>query len=167
MQGALIELVTQLYAWMREETLESLLPKDDLIELFAELRQNPDNLVMLRDELDLVWMKLTERLASETRSTRQILGDENTAELLEYAGNVDSVYDPVTIKALLGAPVFESMIGGVLYEAIFMVSLLLNAFHRLKNTHLYCISLHLFPFRLERICCSVFAAGRFDREYHQ
>lgn len=64
------------------------------------------------------WTYLYKMTQDEKQSIKKIIGDENSKKLLNAVESVD-VYDPSTIRAFVQTPVFESMLGGILYEGIF------------------------------------------------
>ena len=112
-------LFKNVYEWLTRETLDSLAPREELIAMLIELRTNEENEKELFELFDIAWTKFSAQVAEENRSLTEILGPTSSGELLDYVESID-IYDPITVKALLGSPVFESMMGSILYEAIFM-----------------------------------------------
>jgi hypothetical protein len=64
--------------WIKDENLESLLPKDDALAICNELLSNKS---LIDDSEALVeenWDKIENRIRNENRSAKEILGEETT-----------------------------------------------------------------------------------------
>lgn len=98
--------------------LESILPEQDLLLILGELLSSKD---LIEDTEALVvtnWFKLEDRLRSEDRSIRQLLGEETTQRLLRSVGNIDG-YDPDAVKAFLASDAISNLLTKLLYDGIY------------------------------------------------
>lgn len=73
---------------------------------------------VLQQQYNQTWDKFFDQVTTESRSLKQILGNELSSRLLASVESTD-IYDPTTVQAFLKNPVFESMLGSILYEGIF------------------------------------------------
>jgi len=104
--------------WAKTESLESLLPKEDLFAILSELQSNP---LLINDSEELVsknWESLERKLQSEERTVRQIIGEQTTERLLRSVQNLNE-YDPDAVKAFLGSEAVNTLFARVLYDGIF------------------------------------------------
>jgi hypothetical protein len=67
---------------------------------------------------DSAWNKLLTTISSESRDARIIIGPKATNKVLDFIEATD-LYDKQSAHAFLSSPIFESMLGSILYEAIY------------------------------------------------
>lgn len=72
----------------------------------------------VKTQYDELWDYLLDLTANEKRSLKDILGQDSAERLLQQIEQLD-IYDPATVRSFIQTPVFESMLGGILYEGIF------------------------------------------------
>ena len=110
--------ITKLYSWFQRESLATLLPKKDALNIIIELRENEEAMLSLYQQYNTSWETLAEQISTEKRSLKEILGPEISTKLLQSVESTD-IYDPTTVQSFIKNPVFESMLGAILYEGIF------------------------------------------------
>ena len=111
-------LVDFFQIWIREESLESLLPKTSMFKVIDELKNNTILWERSKSRYNELMLEYEAKLRNEKRTLQAILGEAATKEILKSSENLD-IYDPQTVKAFMGSQAIELMIGGILYEAIF------------------------------------------------
>eukprot|EP01036_Dinobryon_divergens_P029227 gene29227-38295_t len=110
--------ISKLYTWLQTESLSALLPKSDALNIIQELRANDDAMLSLYRQYNTLWETLFQQIAAEKRSVKEILGPELSSKILKSVESTD-LYDPATVQSFVKNPVFESMLGSILYEGIF------------------------------------------------
>ena len=111
-------IAVPVYSYLKSESLSSVLSKSDLLLIIDEVQSNPEVMEDMNSIYGKYWQYIYTSTAKENKSLKEIIGSENCEKLLSTVESVD-VYDPKTIRAFLQTPVFESMLGGILYEGIF------------------------------------------------
>jgi hypothetical protein len=112
------EIFQNFYIWLQKESISSLVPQEDLIQVITEVRGNKETLDDLKVEYEKIWDYFENEFRNEKRTLKQLLGKGYTEKLLSAVEKAD-VYDPATVRAFIQTPVFEDMLGGILYEGIF------------------------------------------------
>lgn len=112
-------VVDSVTGWLTKESFEQLYPQPLLKRTLEELNGNKEYLEQNRLTFEKYWDKLAEIWAKEKRSLRTLLGDKTVNSLLLRIEGFD-IYEPTTVTAFLQAPAFEEMMGGILYEGIFL-----------------------------------------------
>ncbi len=105
------------YDWIRKESLPSLISQSDMARMIQEIRSNPAFMHQLKGEYEYGWTKITQIMDNEDRTMKEILGSDITNKILAYVEGLD-IYEPNTVRTFLSNPVFESMLGSILYEGI-------------------------------------------------
>ena len=120
-------------AWAEQETVESLIPKEDAVAIVSELINN-DELTKESEELVLdYWKKLEKRLKDEKRSIGEILGTETVDTLLKSVKNINQ-YDSESVRAFLGSKAMNSLFAKVLYDGIFEFFQVIDVFGNIVNS---------------------------------
>lgn len=104
--------------WIASEQLDSFLPKNDAIMILKELLADES---LLDDSEQLVtknWNSLQKRILEETRSVRELLGDETSDRLLKSVQQISN-YDPDAVKAFLESDAISALFSKVLFDGIF------------------------------------------------
>lgn len=112
-----INLLNSLELWISKQTLTSIYPYEKVQALVYSIKLNSSR-TALEPTFDLYWKEAEQFIATENRPLKTILGTELTAKILNTVENTD-IYEPSAVRSFLQAPVFEKMIGGILYEGIF------------------------------------------------
>ena len=113
---SVVESVT---GWLTKESLQQLYPQPLLKQTLEELNGNKEFLEQNRPTFEKYWDKIEESIRKEKRSLRSLLGEKTVNSLLIRIEAFD-IYEPTTVRAFLQAPAFEEMLGGILYEGIFL-----------------------------------------------
>lgn len=106
------------YDWIKKESLSTLIPQDSFINVLNEIKSNEVSIENVEKQYEFYFDKLIKYLINEKRSIKEIIGEELTTKLLKSVESVD-LYEPTVVRSFLQAPVFESMLGAILYEGIF------------------------------------------------
>ena len=110
-------LLDALDDWLREQTVASVLSKDQAKALLADLRDDRRFWAQQRRQFSLLWVSVEEGMRSEDRPLRSVLGPATTSRLLDALEQMDD--DPALVNAVLRSEVVERLLGHVLYEGIF------------------------------------------------
>ena len=102
--------------WVRTETLESILPRDDAVAIISELLNNEQLIDATELQTNKNWDSLEQRFRSEDRSMSDIIGKPATERLLRSVERFE--YDPETVRAFLGSDAINNLFAVVLYDAI-------------------------------------------------
>ena len=119
--------------WFKQETLESLLPKEDALAIISELLSDD---ALIDDSEILVkrnWESFEKRLQEETRSCSDILGEESTERILNAVQSLDS-YDPQSVRAFLSSDAVNNLFGKILYDGIFEFFQKIDVFGNIVNS---------------------------------
>jgi hypothetical protein len=118
--------------WFKEESLESLLPKDDLRAILSELLSDESFVDDSEDLFSRNWNKLESRLGDETRSLSELLGEQTTEQLLKAVKKIDE-YDPETVRAFLSSTAINTLFSKILYDGIFEFFQKIDVFGQIIN----------------------------------
>jgi len=110
-------LVNSAESWLSKQTLTTLYPYEKIQTLVYSIKLNQSR-TTLEPTFDLYWKEIEQFIATENRPLKDILGVQLTAKVLSAVEGTD-IYEPAAVRSFLQAPVFEKMIGGILYEGIF------------------------------------------------
>mmetsp|Transcript_17778 Transcript_17778/g.26936 ORF Transcript_17778/g.26936 Transcript_17778/m.26936 type:complete len:316 (+) Transcript_17778:72-1019(+) len=105
-------------SWITSEHVDSLLPKNDAIAILKELATNDTLLDNSEKMVSKNWKSLEKRILEETRTVRELLGDETSDRLLRSVQKI-SDYDPEAVKAFLESDAISALLSKVLFDGIF------------------------------------------------
>ena len=111
-----MRLLDSLDAWLRRQTVSSVLPKAQAQALLDDLRGDRRFWAQQRRQYSRVWMQVEHALQQEARPLREVLGAETSARLLDALANMDE--NPELVTAVLRSEAVELLLGHVLYEGI-------------------------------------------------
>lgn len=118
--GATAPSYNQALEYLTSESINDLLPKEDLIAIVVELKSSDSLMDDLESQSLRVFDKISDKLMQEERSMSEIIGPSNMDSVIERIGSMeDSIYDPTTVNAFLGSDAINSMFAKVLYDGIF------------------------------------------------
>lgn len=100
------------------ETLSSIIPKDTAVAVLRELKSNDSILHTSQEQYNTLWTNVILKLREERRSIVQVVGGRAHNRILDFVEGQDP-YDPQAVQTFLQTPVFENMLGSILYEGIF------------------------------------------------
>mmetsp|Transcript_22051 Transcript_22051/g.38834 ORF Transcript_22051/g.38834 Transcript_22051/m.38834 type:complete len:371 (+) Transcript_22051:72-1184(+) len=106
-----------LQRWVRKQTLETLLPREEAIQAIKELGQDTEWINRQRPSYDKLADSLEASLRAETRSFADLLGKESSERILKSLEKVDG--DEAAVRAFVKTPAVEGVVGSLLYEGIF------------------------------------------------
>ena len=109
---------TSVINYVKSTPVDQLLPSQDLLLIIEELIQSRS---LIDDSEALVmknWGSIERKLRDESRSIKELIGDETAARLLKSIGNIDG-YDPAAVKAFLSSDAVNNLLTRVLYDGIF------------------------------------------------
>lgn len=118
--------------WVKQEPLNSILPKDDALAIIAELLSDKE---LINDSESLVernWKSIESRLRDETRSVKEFLGQETTDRVLDAVSSLNS-YDPEAVQAFLSSDAITNLFSRVLYDGIFEFFQKIDVFGQIVN----------------------------------
>jgi len=104
--------------WFQKESLHSLLPKADALQILDELISDEGLIDDSEAMLEQNWAKIERRIATENRSTKEIVGDETSDRLLKSVASAD-VYDNEAVRAFLSSDAINSLFAKILYDGIY------------------------------------------------
>ena len=113
-----VELINNFKSWASEKTVESMLPKQKIYKIIEEIKRSPNAALSIKPIYNDVFSKIEVFIETEQRSIKQLLGVEASTRFLNSVEQTN-IYDATTVRAFLISPIFEKMIGTVLYEGIF------------------------------------------------
>ena len=119
--------------WYVNETLESLLPKEDALEIVSEILANDALVNDTEALLSKSWEKLEKKLREETRPASEIFGKKTTDRILQSIEGLNE-YDPDAVRAFLGSDAVNALFAKVLYDAIFEFFQKIDVFGNIVNT---------------------------------
>jgi hypothetical protein len=108
--------VTDYDAWLREQTLRSLLSKEELLGASKALKEDDAFWEKHRPRFDELWALGEKRLRDEERPVRELIGAAAATRVVDGAEGLDP--DPEAVSAFLRSPAIEAMLGSVLYQGI-------------------------------------------------
>lgn len=109
--------VTAYDSWLRTQTVSSLVPREALLALSAELEGDDAWWDRQRVRFDKAWARGEARLRGEVRPLREVLGEAASERVASIAEALDP--DPEAVRTFLRSPAIETMLGEVLYQGIF------------------------------------------------
>mmetsp|Transcript_21078 Transcript_21078/g.34883 ORF Transcript_21078/g.34883 Transcript_21078/m.34883 type:complete len:312 (-) Transcript_21078:94-1029(-) len=118
--------------WVKQEPLDSLLPKDDVRAIISELLSDK---ALIDDSEGLVsrnWDSLEAKLRNETRSVQEFLGTDTTDRILDAVSSLNS-YDPQAVQAFLSSDAITNLFSRVLYDGIFEFFQKIDVFGQIVN----------------------------------
>jgi hypothetical protein len=110
------QFVTDYDAWLRTQTISSLLSKDELLGLSKELHDDDAFWETHRPRFDEVWAQGDTRLRAEDRPLRELIGKTGSERVVAAAESLDP--DPEAVRTFLRSPAIETMLGAILYQGI-------------------------------------------------
>lgn len=110
-------LVNSAEKWLSKQTLNTIYPYERVQTLVYSIKLN-ESRTSMEPTFDLLWKDIEQFIATENRPLKAILGNQLTTKVLSAVESTD-IYEPSAVRSFLQAPVFEKMIGGILYEGIF------------------------------------------------
>ena len=113
------KVVESINVWLSNEPISRVLPRGDFKQSLDELNANAAFWEENKPTYEKYWDRVEDTFRKEKRSLRQILGDSAVNSLLQRIESWD-IYEPTTVRAFLQNAAFEDMMGGILYEGIFM-----------------------------------------------
>jgi hypothetical protein len=113
-----IELIETFQSWLLYQNFEDIIPKAKMYNLIKEIKSSSSASDSIQPIYNETWDKIEKYIETEKRSLKTLLGTEFSMKLLN-AVEMINIYEPTTVRAFLKTPVFEKMLGGILYEGIF------------------------------------------------
>ena len=110
-------LLDALDCFMRSQTIENVLPREQAKSLIADLRDDRRFWAQQRRQFNLLWINVAQGMRVEDRPMSEVLGQTTSARLVDALGEMED--DPALVNAVLRSEVVEQLIGHVLYEGIF------------------------------------------------
>eukprot|EP00325_Prymnesiales_sp_UTEX-LB-985_P006572 CAMPEP_0174700392 /NCGR_PEP_ID=MMETSP1094-20130205/5352_1 /TAXON_ID=156173 /ORGANISM="Chrysochromulina brevifilum, Strain UTEX LB 985" /LENGTH=396 /DNA_ID=CAMNT_0015897861 /DNA_START=287 /DNA_END=1477 /DNA_ORIENTATION=+ len=114
--GSAAALLDALDAWLRDKTIENILPRQQAKALLIDLRDDRRFWAQQRRQFAIVWTNIEVAMRVETRPLSIVMGDESCARFLDAVEQMDD--DPALVRAVLRSELIESVLGKILYEAI-------------------------------------------------
>jgi len=111
------EALDALECWLREQTIASVLPKEQAKELLTDLRDDRRFWAQQRRQFATLWVSVEEGMRNEERPLGTVLGPVTSERLLDAVEAMDD--DPALVNSILRSEIVEKMIGHILYEGIF------------------------------------------------
>jgi len=102
---------------MRDQTIESVLPKAQAKALLLALRDDRRFWAQQRKQYTIVWVSFEAALRVEDRPLSELIGEVTSKRLLDAIEEMDD--DPALVNAVLRSEVVEQLLGKILYEGIF------------------------------------------------
>jgi len=103
--------------WIKSESLESLLPKQDALAIIDELLADKSLVDASEESVKENWQKFQEQLQEESRTVAQILGPDTVKRVLKSVETVEG-YDPEAVRAFLGSEAVNKLLAKLLYDGI-------------------------------------------------
>jgi len=110
-------LLDALDGWLRLQTIESILPRDQAKALLADLRDDRRFWAQQRKQYNVLWISIEQGIRAEDRPLAAVLGPTTSSQLIDALEDMDE--DPALVNAVLRSEVVERLLGHVLYEGIF------------------------------------------------
>jgi len=117
--------VRRVLDWIKDESLESLISKDETIAICRELAGDPALIDGVEQAVIENWDKIVQKSiatseGNERRNTlSKLLGDEATRRLLRSVQNLDVYSDPKTVNAFLQSDAVNDLFAQTLYDGIY------------------------------------------------
>lgn len=113
-----IEAMSSALTYLQSESLSGILSAVELKQIIAEIKASPSMMKDLQGQFYKTYERISRLAAEENQSLEEVLGVDVTQRLINAAEGID-IYEPSAVRTFLQQPVFESMLGGILYEGIF------------------------------------------------
>lgn len=110
--------VRSVYEYLVGIQFGTIASSEELKTIIEEVRANKTAMDVLLDRYSMLWTYLSLKIGEENRSLEEIVGKEIASKIISAAEGID-IYEPTTVRTFLANPVFETMLGGILYEGIF------------------------------------------------
>jgi len=102
--------------WVRDQRVEDILPEEKLRGLIRAVRSDASFWERQHFQYERLWAQIEAELRLETRSLREVLGEDMAAEV---AGMVEKYDSRALVRSVLESDAMEKLLGSVLYEALF------------------------------------------------
>ena len=126
-------LLDALEFWLRDQTIEDVLPRSQAKALILDLRDDRRFWAQQRRQFAVVWVSIEQSMRVETRPLSVVLGNETSRRLVDSLVEMED--DPALINAVLRSEIVEQLLGRILYDGIFefvqKADLLGNIFNQL------------------------------------
>ena len=103
------EIINKIELYIQRRSINDIYSQDKFQSLFNSILSE-SSIAKIEPEYDYYWKEIETLITNEKRSIQELLGVSSTNQLLKAVESTD-IYDPVTVRAFLQTPVFESMIG--------------------------------------------------------
>ena len=103
------EIINKIELYIQRRSINDIYSQDKFQSLFDSILSE-SSIAKIEPEYDYYWKEIETLITNEKRSIQELLGVSSTNQLLKAVESTD-IYDPVTVRAFLQTPVFESMIG--------------------------------------------------------
>jgi hypothetical protein len=100
------------------QQVSGIITSIELKSIIREMRNDEIFRELIKLQYIKYWNEITTILKRETYTFEDLIGSRQVSKLLSAIDKID-VYEANTVKAFFSNPVFESMLGGILYEGIF------------------------------------------------
>ncbi|KAJ1439096.1 hypothetical protein B484DRAFT_444242 [Ochromonadaceae sp. CCMP2298] len=121
-----------LFQLMEAESIGSLMPKEDLMEMIREVRSNAVIMKKVENRFQYFWKYFAALVYNEKRSFKEILGPEISTKVLQVAEKLD-IYDHRTVRSFIQTPAFSHVMSGLVYESVFDVVKNVDVMGRVVN----------------------------------
>jgi len=121
-----------LFQLMEAESIGSLMPKEDLMEMIREVRSNAVIMKKVENRFQYFWKYFAALVYNEKRSFKEILGPEISTKVLQVAEKLD-IYDHRTVRSFIQTPAFSHVLSGVFYEMFFDMGKKVDVLGRIVN----------------------------------
>ena len=103
------EIINKIELYIQRRSINDIYSQDKFQRLFDSILSE-SSIAKIEPEFDYYWKEIETLITNEKRSIQELVGVSSTNQLLKAVESTD-IYDPVTVRAFLQTPVFESMIG--------------------------------------------------------
>eukprot|EP00617_Octactis_speculum_P019036 CAMPEP_0185763802 /NCGR_PEP_ID=MMETSP1174-20130828/22698_1 /TAXON_ID=35687 /ORGANISM="Dictyocha speculum, Strain CCMP1381" /LENGTH=282 /DNA_ID=CAMNT_0028446041 /DNA_START=93 /DNA_END=941 /DNA_ORIENTATION=+ len=103
--------------WSRAQTLRTFIPPDEMAAAIRDLRNNEAMWAQVKPNYERLSRRIEDQLRDETRTISELMGESVREKLLDSVNQLDG--DPEATRAFFTSPAVESVIGSILYDAIF------------------------------------------------
>jgi len=111
-----LDLLDALDAWLRRQTVSSVLPKAQARSLLQDFRDDRRFWAQQRRQYARIWVLIEQGMRQEHRPLRAVLGEDTSQRLLDALEQMDE--DPALVTTIIRSEVVEKLLGHVLYEGI-------------------------------------------------
>jgi len=110
------DAIDALDAWLREQRIDGLLPREQAESLLAAWRDDEAFWARFRPRFEQAWAKAEQTWIDEERPLEQLLSPEAKARVLDAAAAFEP--DAEALSAFMRSPAVEETLGDVLYNGI-------------------------------------------------